>query len=106
VYAFIRSQPAVGNYATNRVRASAQCVVHRPRRSECLAVSPLAHWRRYAPSYARQGLVTAGVLIDVSIGLGKDRQVVEREMGVIQELLDEQPDSKCMRVLLSASRLI
>jgi geranylgeranyl transferase type-2 subunit alpha len=46
------------------------------------------------------------VLIDVSIGLGKDRQVVEREMGVIQELLDEQPDSKCMRVLLSASRLI
>lgn len=28
--------------------------------------------------------------------VGDDREVLEREIGVIKELLDEQPDSKCM----------
>jgi hypothetical protein len=27
---------------------------------------------------------------------GDDREVLEREIGVIKELLEEQPDSKCM----------
>ncbi|EIN07715.1 rab-protein geranylgeranyltransferase [Punctularia strigosozonata HHB-11173 SS5] len=40
------------------------------------------------------------------IGEGKDRAVVEREMSVIQELLDEQPDSKwCMETLVHYKRI-
>lgn len=55
------------------------------------------------------GYITVGLLVQVSLRwakvhvvspnvqvfLGDDRAVVEREVISIQELLDEQPDSKC-----------
>jgi hypothetical protein len=31
---------------------------------------------------------------------GNDREVLEREMAVIKELLEEQPDSKCMNAIM------
>jgi len=41
------------------------------------------------------------------IGLGHDRQLLEREISSIQELLDEQPDSKwCMESLVYYKRLL
>ncbi|KAJ8517321.1 hypothetical protein ONZ45_g5499 [Pleurotus djamor] len=41
------------------------------------------------------------------VGLGHDKELLEREIGVIQELLDEQPDSKwCMESLVHYKRLI
>lgn len=40
------------------------------------------------------------------VGSGQDRELLEREIGVIQELLDEQPDSKwCMESLVHYKRL-
>ena len=47
-------------------------------------------------------MVLVGVLfcvphIGLTIALGDDRATLEREIDVIQTLLDEQPDSKCER---------
>lgn len=41
---------------------------------------------------------------EVYVGLGHDKELLEREIGVIQELLEEQPDSKCMDRVPSLSR--
>ncbi|KAF9501297.1 rab-protein geranylgeranyltransferase [Pleurotus eryngii] len=41
------------------------------------------------------------------VGLGHDKELLEREIGAIQELLEEQPDSKwCMESLVHYKRLI
>jgi len=41
------------------------------------------------------------------VGSGHDRELLEREIGVIQELLDEQPDSRwCMESLVYYKRLM
>ena len=65
-----------------------------------MALSPVARWRRQAFSMFHISLSSSDPFVDrlPSGGCGvagDDHELLEREIGIIQELLDEQPDSKC-----------